>query len=716
MVIMAALERPVVDESGFDEAEVQRQLEKENPTGGHSALDPTGRAVIYAVGVAFALFQLWTAAFNPLSSLVVRSIHVGFLLLLTFLLIGAARRKRSHIPAHDYALGALAFAIGLYHWVFEADLILRSGMPSTLDLVVGGLNVLLVAEAARRVMGAGLPLFCLIFIPYAYFGPYLPGILLHRGYGIDQIIDQLHFSTEGIFGTPIFVSSTFIFLFILFGTFLEKAGVIKLFNDVSLGLVGRTKGGAAKVSVVSSGFMGMVNGSGVANVLTTGQFTIPLMKRFGYRPAFAGAMEATSSMGGQLMPPVMGAAAFIMAETIGVSYLEVCVAAAIPAFLYFASAYWMAHLEAGRRGLLGLPPDECPSALRAITQGWALLLPLVALIGLLLSGFTPLFAGVIGIAGTVLLLLGNGIIDAWRGLALRVLFWVGLGVVAAGLWRLGLRTEQAAIALIAGLVVPCLFFARGRVLLRTLVDSLADGARAAVAVGIACALVGILIGILSLTGMAADLAGIIVDLSGGNLFLALLLTMVACIILGIGLPTTANYIITSSIAAPALLEMGVPLIVSHMFVFYFGIMSDLTPPVALAALAASPIARAGHLEIGWWATRIAMAGYLVPFMAVYDPALMLQTDDYLHTAYMVVKAGLGIVLWGAATIGFLWGPLAWTERLAAAAIAACLVAALPITDEIGFVTAALFLGWHWWRTRGGAQRPPAAMPPSAPAV
>lgn len=692
----------------IDAEEVRRALEKDNPTLAFDRLRAIDKRLIWAVGVSFALFQLWTATFNPLSSLVVRSIHVGFLLTLTFLLIGAREgRNRPHVPLYDWALAALAFALGLYHLIFEEALIIRSGEPTQLDLIVGFLNIALVVEAARRIMGWGLPAFCVAFIPYAMIGPHLPGILAHRGYEIDQIVDQLQFSTEGIYGTPIFVSSTFIFLFILFGAFLERAGVIKLFNDLSLGLVGRSKGGPAKVAVVSSGFMGMVNGSGVANVLTTGQFTIPLMKRFGYRPAFAGAMEATASMGGQIMPPVMGAAAFIMAETIGVSYLEICKAAAIPAILYFASAYWMAHLEAGRAKLLGLPADECPSALRALTQGWHLLLPLVALVILLFSGFTPLFAGVIGIAGTIVLLLGSTLTATVKVFALRIVFWIALGLIAYGLHSVGFRTEQFAMAIVGGLIVPCLFFPRGRELLRALVDALADGARGAVAVGIACALVGILIGVLSLTGLASALAGIIVDLSDGNLLLALMMTMVACIVLGTGLPTTANYIITAAIAAPALLQMGVPLIVSHMFVFYFGIMADLTPPVALAALAASPIARAGHMEIGWLATKIAMAGYLVPFMAVYDPALMLQSGTYFDTAYVVFKAGLGIVLWGAAMIGFFWTPLNLVERLFAGAAAALLVLAVPLTDELGFVGAAAFFGWQWWRERQERDMAPA---------
>ncbi|CAO3420891.1 TRAP transporter permease [Azospirillum doebereinerae] len=676
------------------DAQIRQAIDRENPSTVTAFEGFDGKAV-FAIAVAFSVFQIWTAAFNPVSSMVVRSVHVGFLLLMTFALFGFRQEaERRSVPWYDWLLGLTAFAIGLYHYVFEVELIQRAGDPNMTDLVVGTVAIALVFEGARRIMGIALPIMCGVFIPYALFGRYLPFGMGHRGYDLDQVIDTLFLSTEGIYGTPTFVSASYIFLFILFGAFLERAGMIKLFNDVSLGLVGHAKGGPAKVAVISSGLMGTINGSGVANVLTTGQFTIPLMMRFGYRPAFAGAVEATASMGGQLMPPVMGAAAFIMAETIGVPYSEVAVAAAIPAILYFGSAFWMVHLEAGKDNLIGLPRDQCPSALKAVIEGWYLLLPLVALIYLLFSGFTPLFAGVIGIAATAALILGMSIVGTVGPVMLRVAFWVVVGLVAAGLWRLGLRTEHLAFALVALLVLPCLFFKGGRVTLALVVGSIADGAKNAVGVGVACALVGVLIGVMTLTGLASSFASTIVDWSGGNLLAALVLTMIACIVLGTGLPTTANYIITASIAAPALLTMGVPLIVSHMFVFYFGIMADLTPPVALAALAASSICKADHMEIGWIATRVAMAGYVVPFMAVYDPALMLQTGDWLAVAYVLFKACLSIGLWGAATIGFFWTPLSLVARIYAAATAFLFVLAVPLTDEAAFVLTGLFLFWQ----------------------
>ena len=349
---------------------------------------PSFVGALFWVAIVFSTFQIVTAAFSPLSSPVVRAVHVGFLLLVTFALYPPFQLK-----GLGWLIGAAAFVAGLYHWVFEADLVLRAGDMTAADMVVGTLTIVLVFEAARRIMGFALPLICLMFLAYGLFGQYLPGALAHRGYGLDQIVGQLGFGTEGIYGTPTYVSSSYIFLFILFGAFLEQAGMITLFTDFALGLFGHTKGGPAKVAVVSSGLMGTINGSGVANVVTTGQFTIPLMKRFGYKPAFAGGVEATASMGGQIMPPVMGAVAFIMAETIDVPYVEICKAAAIPAMLYFITAFRMVHLEAGRAGLVGHPEGRVP---RPLGGAEAALVPDPAAGGAGVAAVLRLHAAVLG--------------------------------------------------------------------------------------------------------------------------------------------------------------------------------------------------------------------------------------------------------------------------------------------------------------------------------
>jgi TRAP transporter 4TM/12TM fusion protein len=680
----------------FSEHGVQRRL-----GGGWLTL-------LNAIALAFSSYQLIVAAFHPLSSLVIRSLHVGFLLCITFILYPAFKSsgKLSKVGAGDTALAFGALALSTYHWVFEAELIQRSGEPSTADLFVGTALVILCFEAARRILGLALPIVCGAFLLYGVFGQYLPGDLAHRGYGFDQIVNQLALGTEGIFGIPTLVSATYIFLFILFGSFLEHAGMINLFNSLALGFVGHTKGGAAKVSVLSSGLMGTISGSGVANVLTTGQFTIPLMKKFGYSGIFAGAVEATSSMGGQIMPPVMGAVAFIMAENLNVPYADIVKAAAIPAILYYLTAFWMVHLEAGRKNLVGMPKAECPNPWHAMRDNWYLLLPLIVLVITLFNGFTPMFAGMVGLVLTAVLILGAAIAARVSNNAFRYVFWFALGLAAAVFVK-NMETWGIVplLALIAALVAQTFALKGGGKTLHLLRMSLVDGARQALPVGVACAIVGVIIGVLTLTGAASSFAGYILSVGEKSLFLSLVLTMLVCLVLGMGIPTIPNYIITSSIAAPALLKLGVPLIVSHMFVFYFGIMADLTPPVALAAFAAASIAKESAMKIGIKAVQIAIAGFVIPYMAVYTPALMLQGDwTVVAVAYIVFKAVVSIMLWGSAAIGFLFASLNMVERIFAASAAFMLVAAIPLTDEIGFAMSAVFVVWHLLRSRRAARR------------
>jgi TRAP transporter 4TM/12TM fusion protein len=666
-----------------------------------------GGRVAFSIAIAFSAFQLFTAAYGVLPSQVVRAMHVGFLLLLGFGLMGTLVARTTAGRAWFWTLGALGFGTGLYNWVEYVPLLHRSGFLTTPDIVVGTLLVLLVFEATRRILGLPLVIICAIFLAYCFFGQYLPGPLVHRGYDFAQIVEHFGFGTEGIYGTPVYVSAAYIFIFVVFAAFLERAGMIALFNDVALGLVGAWRGGPAQVCVLSSALMGTISGSGVANVVASGQFTIPLMKRFGFRPAFAGGVEATSSMGGQIMPPVMGAVAFIMAETLNVPYSQIVWAALIPSALYFGACFWQVYLEAGKAGLRGLPRNELPNPWVAVKTHWPLVLPLAALVYLLFAGYTPIFAGTMGLALTVVLILGTPLAALIGPFAFRVVFWIALGLAAAAFMRFGVNL----LALVIGLlVVACLGFKGGRETLVICRDSLAQGARNALSVGIACAIVGIVIGTLTLTGIASTLIGAIIDVGRENLFLSLVLTMVTCLVLGMGIPTIPNYIITSSLAGPALLELGVPLIVSHMFVFYFGIMADLTPPVALAAFAAAPMAKVSGQKIAIDATKLAMAGYVVPFMAVYTPALMLQDAGPIaaaygypvEVAYIVAKACIGIALWGAAMVGFLAGPLAIWERLAAFAAGVLLILAMPATDEAGLALAALVVGQHLWRRRRAA--------------
>ncbi|MCZ4353392.1 TRAP transporter permease [Roseovarius aestuarii] len=659
---------------------------------------------LFIIAIAFSSWQILTAAGIIIeSSLIVRSIHVGFVLLLVFLL--KAQYKHGWQKWFDIGLGVTGFALAFYHWIYEGDLILRAGMPTLTDLIVGCVMVALVFEAARRVMGIGLPIVCGLFLAYGLFGQYLPSPLNHRGYDFSQVVDQMYLGTEGIFGIPTYVSSTYIFLFIVFGSFLERAGIVELFTGLAMGAVGRQTGGPAKVAVVSSAMMGTVNGSGIANVVTTGQFTIPLMKRTGFSSTFSGAVEATASMGGQIMPPVMGAVAFIMAETLNIPYVEVVRAAIIPALLYFGTVLWMVHLEAARLGLGGIEPaKDQPTALQRLREKWFLLLPLVVLVSMLFMGFTPLFAGTMGLAFTALLILGLGLVANWPNIWVRTVFWITLALFSSAFLEWGI---QATFLLIAALSAILLFVKGGRGTLRLCIDALEEGARNALPVAAACALVGIIIGVMTLTGAANSFARVIVDVGENSLFLSLLLTMLACLVLGMGIPTIPNYIITSSLVGPALEQLGVPLLVSHMFVFYFGIMADLTPPVALAAFAAAPIAKASGMRIGLQCMRIAIAGFAVPFIAVYSPVLMLQdggpvAEQFgypLAVAYVSFKAVIAVGLWGIAAIGFLRVPISWPYRLWAIIGASFLVLAQPLTDEIGLFMAFSFLAVLWFKTR-----------------
>jgi TRAP transporter 4TM/12TM fusion protein len=675
------------------------------PAGFGSGL--TGRAA-FGIAIAFALFQLWTAAYGTLPSQVVRAMHVGFLLLLGFALVGNLIARNPISKALFWALGIAGFLTGIYNWVFYADIIRRTGFMTPLDLLVGGTVMVLVFEAGRRLMGWPLAIIAAIFLAYCFLGQYLPSPLIHRGYSTTQIIEHFGFGTEGIYGTPVYVSAAYIFIFVVFAAFLERAGMIRLFNDFALGLVGGSRGGPAQVCVLSSALMGTISGSGVANVVASGQFTIPLMKRFGFRSAFAGGVEATSSMGGQIMPPVMGAVAFIMAETLNVPYAEIVQAAIIPAALYFGVCFWTVYLEASRAGLQGMNKASLPNPWTALRQNWPLVLPLAALVYLLFAGYTPIFAGTMGLALVVVLILGTPIAARIGPLAFRIVFWIALGLAAASFLEFGVNYL---LAVIMALILGCVFIKGGRETLLICRDSLAAGARNALPVGIACAIVGFVIGTLTLTGIASTFIGAIIDIGENNLFLSLVLTMCTCLVLGMGIPTIPNYIITSSLAGPALLELGVPLLVSHMFVFYFGIMADLTPPVALACFAAAPMAKTSGLKISLQAVKLASAGFVIPFMAVYTPSLMLQDGGWMAEAfgypvevvYIVLKTCLAIGLWGVATVGFLFTRAGLPERLLAFAAGLSLMLALPFTDEIGFALAVAIIGWQWWRSRAVRQ-------------
>ncbi len=660
--------------------------------------------VAFWIAFSFSAFQLWVAAYGALASQIVRAMHVGFVLLLGFVLIANLLARNPFSRAFYWALGLIGFGTGLYNWIFYADIIRRSNFLTTPDLIVGATVIVLVFWLSKRLMGWPLVIIAGLFLAYCFFGQHLWGTLRHRGYDTTLIIEHFGFGTEGIYGTPVYVSSAYIFLFVVFAAFLERAGMLKLFNDFALGLVGSWRGGPAQVCVLSSALMGTISGSGVANVVASGQFTIPLMKKFGFRPAFAGGVEATSSMGGQIMPPVMGAVAFIMAETLNIPYAAVVQAAIIPALLYFGVCFWLIFLESGKLGLRGLPKESLPNPWQAVREQWPLVLPLGALVYLLFAGYTPIFAGTMGLALVAVLVLGMPLAAAIGPMAFRLAFWLAVGIGASLFLKYGVNFLAAVLAI---LMLGCVVIRGGHESLAICRDALAEGARNALPVAIACAIVGIVVGTLTLTGIASTFIGMVIRLGESNLFLSLILVMITCLILGMGIPTIPNYIITSSLAGPALLELGVPLLVSHMFVFYFGIMADLTPPVALACFAAAPMAKVSGLKISIDATKLAIAGFVLPFMAVYTPSLFLQDGGPIAAAwgypvevvYIVLKACLAVGLWGMAVVGWFIGPMALWERAVALVSGALLALALPISDEAGFLGAALLIGLHWLRHR-----------------
>lgn len=594
--------------------------------------------LVTILAVSMSLFHLYTSGFGLMQSIIQASVHLAFVLTLVFLLYPFSQKAaKGDVPWYDYILAALGAFVTLY-LVFEFDaLIQRAGLPTTMDLIVSFLGIILLLEATRRVSSPILPLIAILFLLYCFYGRLFPSLFQHRGFNIYRIVNHMYLGTEGIFGIPLSVSATFVFMFILFGSVLEQTGMGRFIIDLAMALAGWATGGPAKVAVLSSGLMGSISGSSVANVCTTGMFTIPLMKSVGYKPHFAGAVEAVASTGGQIMPPVMGAAAFIMAQFMGVPYLEVALAAIVPALLYYFAVMVQVHLEATRLGLKGLPREQLPNLWKLLRTKGHLLIPLIGIVYFLIGGFTPLKAAY------------NGILITF------VVSW---------------------------------FNKETRLTPTKLIVALESGARSALGVACACATVGIIVGTATLTGLGLRIASAIVTLAGGNLLLTLLLTMMACILLGAGLPTTANFIVTSTMAAPALFMLDVPPMAAYMFVLYFGIAADLSPPVALAAYAGAGIAGAEPMKTGGTAIKLALAGFIVPFIYVYNPILVLVNYSFFPFVTAVFTAMLGVLLLGMCTVGFYRRQLEWWKRIIALSGALFLLIPGWKSDLFGFVVLA----------------------------
>lgn len=635
-----------VKEKDFKELSADEVMQKFDKESDKREVKGFWNIIINVICIAFAVFQLYTATFGVLDAHLQRAIHLAFGFLLIFLLYpGRKSWSRSSMNPLDVLLAIVGAASALYIVANYQELVLRAGMNNETDFVVGVIGTLMVFEAARRVVGWPMITVALFFMIYAFAGPYIPGIMAHRGVQVQELFDHLFFTTEGIFGTPMGVSSTFIYLFILFGSYLEATGLGKFFIDLANAIAGWAAGGPAKVAVLSSGLMGTVSGSSVGNVAGTGAFTIPMMKKLGYRPAFAGAVEAAASTGGQLMPPVMGAAAFLMAEFVGVPYFDVVKAAVIPALLYYIGVWLGVHYEAKKYGLKGTPREELPKFGPLFMEKGHLALPLAVIVYLLVSGYTPM------------------------------------------------RAALAAIVL--SIVCACLRKST-RIGFREIVQGLIDGSKGVLGVLIACATAGIIIGVVTKTGVGLKVATALLDLSGGQLLPAMFFTMVTSLILGMGVPTTANYVITSTIAAPALVQMNVPVLAAHMFAFYFGIVADVTPPVALAAYAGAGIAGANPMRCGVIAAKLAIAAFIVPYIFVLAPELLMIHATPLTITLSALTAIVG--MWGVsvAMIGFCQNLLNLPQRVLFLAGGIGMIIPGHITDVVGVVC--LIAAFMWQRT------------------
>mgnify|MGYP001101112994 FL=1 len=587
------LKKEIIDDIEKAQLSAEEILRKYDKESDKRELTGIWNTIINAICIVFCIFQVYTAAFGVLDAQLQRAVHLAFGFALVFLLYPMrASWSRKEMNWIDVGFAVLGVAVTMYIVVFYHDLVLRAGMNNETDYIIALIGTLLVIEGARRVVGWPMITIAILFVLYALFGRMFPGIMAHRGLGLHELVNYLYYTTEGIFGTPMGVSSTFIYLFILFGAYLETTGLGKFFIDISNAIAGWASGGPAKVAVISSALEGTVSGSSVANVVGSGSFTIPMMKKLGYGKDFAGAVEAAASTGGQLMPPVMGAAAFLMAEFVGVPYMEVVKAGVIPAILYFTGIWLGVHFEAKKLGLKGMSRDEMPSYKSIFMERGHLIIPLIAIIHFLSSGYTPMRAALVGIA---------------------------LAIASSCLRK------------------------STRISFKDFVNGMINGSKGILGVLIACATAGIIIGVVTKTGVGLKMATALLDMAGGHLIPAMVFTMITSLILGMGVPTTANYVITSTIAAPALIQMGVPILAAHMFVFYFGIVADITPPVALAAYAGSGISGGDPLRTGINASKLAIAAFIIPYIFVLSPEILMIDATPMGVIFSCSTAVIGMV-------------------------------------------------------------------------
>lgn len=591
--------------------------------------------IIFVVGLAASVFHIYVSATGILEAYKMRTTHMMFMLPLAFLIFPMSKKGRfSKTTVIDFIwfLTTLASMIYLSQISYHR-LIMRIPFVTRitkLDFIVACFLVIAVLEATRRVAGMGMVYVCLVALAYAFFGKYLHGKLRHTGTTLKRMAEQMCLSTNGIFGSTVAASATFIFMFTLFGEFLEYSGAGQFFIDLAFALTGKSKGGPAKMAVVASGLMGMISGSSTANVTSTGTYTIPLMKKTGYDNTFAGAVEASASTGGQILPPVMGAASFLLAEYVGINYISLCAAAAIPAILYFISVFIAVHFEAVRVGLKGAEPDE-----NAKTWKWLLL---------------------------------------HQGYLATPLIVILVSMIA------GLSAYKAALYSILSILLILFIEKKGRLDWFGLVRTLAKGGRSAVMIAVTCAAAGIVIGVSNETGIGVKFASIIINLGRGNLYLILPMVMLASIVLGMGLPTSACYIMVAAIAVPALIKMGCNSMASHLFALYFGVFSGITPPVAISAYAAAGLAKAPPMKTGWQAVGLSLPAFIIPYVFIFNPALILE-GTALETLWVIFEALIGVVGIAGGVIGCIFMPVKMWERIVLVVLSAVMVVTpnMPLT-------------------------------------
>lgn len=593
------------------------------------------------VSILFVAFQLYASLSGRVTAQILRATHLAFVQLLAFLLFPPTKKSpRNKLPWYDIVLGLIGSACWMYVVINFQDLARRTGAFLPQDIIVGVIGILVLMESCRRIVGIPILVIASAFILYAFLGAYLPGFLNHRGYKLDRITAHLFYNTEGIMGVPLGACSTFIFLFILFGALLEKTGIGQFFIDTCNAIAGSASGGPAKVAVLTSALLGTVSGSSVSNTVGSGSFTIPMMKRLGYKSEFAGAVEAAASTGGQLMPPIMGAAAFLMAESLGLPYITIVKASIIPALLYFAGIFITVHLEAHKLGLKGLPREQLPKILPLLLKKGYMILPLVIIVVYLCMGRTAVYAAFMGIACCMLIGLITSIVDVLAG-------------------------RQASFGV------------------KDLLEVTTAAARNIISVAIACAMAGIIIGIVTLTGIGLKFGAGLISISGGVAIITLVLTMISSIILGMGAPTTANYLITSTITAGAIIGLGFQPLAAHMFAFYFGIIADITPPVALAAIAGAAIAKGKPIKTAFNATKLAIGAFIIPYVFVFNPQMLMIDTSFLSALPIAVTALIGMFGISAALEGYAFRNSSIIERILFAAAGIMCILPNSLTDFIG---------------------------------